>query len=156
MVDGGMNSEDSPFSRLAHISVVVKDINKVVKFYESIGIGPFVAPDNHQFSTKIYKGEPLKSELIIREARIGAIVLQLVQHIKGDCVVKDFLDRKGEGVYHLGFLVEDVNKEEEKIGRTGIKVLQKGRRNDESGYAYFDTEEHAGIILEIKQAPRDR
>lgn len=153
MLKNIINKEDSPFSTIAHISVVVRDIEKAVRFYEALGIGPFVSPVKHEFPTRSYKGKELKSILVIKEAQIGPIVLQLVQHIKGDCVAKDFLDRKGEGVYHLGFLVENVNVEEKKILESGIKVLQRGRRNDNSGYAYFDTESNAGVVLEIKQHP---
>lgn len=151
-----IDKKDSPFSKIAHISVVVRDIEKAVRFYEALGIGPFVSPANHEFPTRSYKGKELKSILVIKEAQIGSVILQIVEHIEGDCVAKDFLDRKGEGVYHLGFLVDNVDSEEEKILRSGIEVLQRGRRNDDSGYAYFDTESDAGVILEIKQLPLEK
>ena len=148
-----IDNASSPFATLAHVSIVVQDIEKAIDYYETIGIGPFIPPANHEFSTKSYRGKKLKSTLIIKEAQIGPIVLQLVQPIEGDCVAKEFLERKGEGVYHLGFRVDDVQAEEKKLVQSGVKVLQRGRRDDNSGYAYFDTEKYAGVILEIKQVP---
>gem|GEM_PF-3366278 len=32
----------SPFSTLHHVTIVVRDVDKAVEFYESLGIGPFV------------------------------------------------------------------------------------------------------------------
>lgn len=143
------------FSRLAHISVVVKDMQESVDFYQSLGIGPFRDPENHVFPVKSFKGVPVDSELLIKETRLGPITLQLVQHIRGHHVVKEFIDRKGYGVYHLGFLVDDVDEQEKYMSDKGMAVIQKGRRGDGSGYSYFDTESKAGVILEIKSHRND-
>lgn len=151
--------EKSPFARLAHVAVVVKDIERAVKFYSSVGIGPFVTPpkivhDNDAYVKRTLRGKPANFiDLKVREAQIGPAVLQLVQHIEGDCVEKEFLDKTGEGAQHLGFLVDDIDKEEEKGVKLGLKVIQSGRRADGSGNAFFDTEELGGVVLEIKQVP---
>ncbi len=144
------------FSRLAHISIAVKDMRESVDYYESLGIGPFRAPANHVFPDKTLRGVPLDAEVIIREAPLGPVTLQLVQHVRGDHVVKEFLDRKGCGVYHLGFLVDDVDAHERGMLGRSVGVIQKGRRRDGTGYTYFDTEEKAGVVLEIKEGPKDR
>lgn len=156
-----MMGEKSPFFQLAHIAVVVKDIERAVKFYSSVGMGPFVTPakvlhDNSGYVKRIYRGSPAGYiGLIVREARIEPAVLQLVQHIEGDCVEKDFLDKKGEGVQHLGFVVDDIDKEEAKAVKLGLNVIQSGRRADGSGNAFFDTEALGGVMLEIKQVPSE-
>ena len=146
-------SEKSPFSQLHHVTVVVKDIERAVKFYSSVGIGPFVAPDNHVFPKKTLWGEPITFKLIIKEAQIGSAVLQLVQHVKGEGLYKEFVDNRGEGVQHLGFTVDDIDMAEKKAVKLGLKVSQRGRREDGSGYTYFDTEEPGGVVLEIRQDP---
>ncbi len=144
------------FSRLAHISIAVKDMQESVAYYESLGIGPFREPANHVFPVKTLRGVPLDAEVVIREAPLGPVTLQLVQHIRGDHVVKEFIDRKGGGVYHLGFLVDDVDGHENGMRDRGIGVIQRGRRRDGTGYTYFDTEDKAGVVLEIKERPKDR
>jgi catechol 2,3-dioxygenase-like lactoylglutathione lyase family enzyme len=144
------------FSRLAHISVVVKDMQESVDYYQSLGIGPFKDPENHVFPMKTLRGVPIDSELIIKETCLGTIKLQLVQHVRGNHIVKDFVDRKGYGVYHLGFLVDDIEEHEKEMCDRDVGVIQKGRRPDGSGYSYFDTEAKAGIILEIKSHQNDR
>lgn len=145
------------FSKLHHVTVVVKDIEKSIQFYQSLGLGPFTAPEaTHKIIEKTLRGKSLgPSTVLVREALIGSVVLQLVQYIEGEHLVKEFVDRKKEGVFHLGFDVDDVNEEEENLIKLGLKVTQRGRRKDGSGYTFFDTEEHAGVVLEIRESPRE-
>ena len=152
-----MNTEEgSPFSRLRHIAIVVKDIGRAVQFYSSIGIGPFVTPpkgvhNSEAYVIQTFKGKPMGVvDLIVREAKIGPIVLQLVQPVSGDCIEKEFLDQRGEGVYHLGFLVDDIDKQEDKAVNLGLSITQRGRRRGGSGNTFFDTEALGGVVLEIR------
>ena len=145
-------AEKSPFSELHHVTVAVKDIEQAVKFYSSLGIGPFVAPSKHTFA-KTLRGKPITSKVITREAQIGPVILQLVQYIEGEHLLKEFIDKKGEGVFHLGFVVDNVDEGEAKAEKMGLKVTQRGRREDGSGFAFFDTEALGGVVLEIRQNP---
>ena len=43
-------AEDSPFSKAEHIGVVVRNMDRAVEYYESLGIGPF-KPLNHKTLT---------------------------------------------------------------------------------------------------------
>lgn len=145
--------EKSPFSQLAHITIAVKDMERAVKFYSSLGIGPFVQNSHHTFVTRTLRGKPVTGKRITREASIGPVMLQLVQYVDGEHLIKEFIDKKGEGVFHLGFLVDDIDKAEDKAVKLGLKVTQRARRADGSGNAFFDTETLGGVILEIKQNP---
>lgn len=149
-------AEKSPFSELHHITVVVKDIERAVEFYSSLGLGPFVTPAQHEIANRTLRGKPITSKVITREALIGPVALQLVQYIEGEHLVKEFIDKKGEGVFHLGFVVDDIDKAEDKAVKLGLKVTQRARREDGSGNAFFDTEALGGVVLEIRQNPSGR
>jgi len=149
-------AEKSPFSQLDHVTIAVKDIERAVKFYSSLGIGPFVPPARHDFVNKTLRDKPLTDKVITREAWIGPVFLQLVQQAEGESLVSEFIDRRGEGVFHLGFVVDDIDKAEDEVVKMGLKVTQRGRREDGSGYTFFETEALAGVTLEIKEEPRER
>ena len=89
-------------------------------------------------------------------ARIGPIDLQLIQPGEGVSLYKDHLKKKGEGVYHLGFVVDDINESEAEAKRRGLSIISNGRREDGSGFAYLDTAEKAGVTLLIRQSPPQR
>ncbi|MFO7600920.1 MAG: VOC family protein [Candidatus Desulfacyla sp.] len=142
----------APFSTLHHVMIVVKDMEKAVKYFESIGIGPFKPyPPLQEYENLKVEDEDAFYRLIMKEANIGPVVLQLCQPGPGKSIYRDFLERSGEGVQHLGFEVDDIEKEEEGLRKKGLKVLSSGRRSDGSGFTYFDTEKDAGVTLLIRK-----
>ena len=148
------DKDKSPFSQLHHISIVVKDIDKAVDYYESIGIGPFESYPPIKEYVKI--DVPDKEgfyDLTIKSARIGPVELQLIQPGKGESLYKDYLEKKGEGVYHLGFVVEDIDGSEAEVKSLGLGVISSGRRENGSGFSYLDTADKAGVTLLIRQSP---
>ena len=144
----------SPFSNLHHISIVVRNIDDAVKFYTSIGIGPFEEyPPLRDYIKLNQKDEIGFYNIRVKVAQIGPIQIQLIQPGEGKSLYKDFLMKKGEGVYHLGFVVDDVDKSEAEVKKLGLNVLSGGRRKDGSGFSYLDTEERGGVTLLIRQNP---
>ena len=150
----GQTSTSSPFSELHHIAIVVRDIEAAVRFYESIGIGPFEAyPPMREYAQIRVPDEEGFYNLIIRWAQIGPLQLQLIQPGAGASLYKTFLEQKGEGVFHLGFVVQDIDRAEAEVENRGLKVISSGRRANGSGFAYLDTAARAGVTLLLRQSP---
>ena len=148
------DSEKPPFSQLHHIGIVVKDIEQAAKYYTSLGVGPF--QDYPPMRDYVEVNVPDKDAFYrvkIKQAQIGPVALQLTQPGEGKSIYGDFLARNGEGVFHLGFVVDDIEKEEERLKKKGLRVLSSGRRVDGSGFTYFDTSTSAGVVLLIRQNP---
>jgi methylmalonyl-CoA/ethylmalonyl-CoA epimerase len=146
--------DKSPFTQLHHISVVVRDIVAAVAFYESIGIGPFRSyPPIKEYVKVDVPDEEGFYNLTIKCAQIGAVELQLIQPGAGQSLYKDFLDKKGEGVYHLGFVVEDIEKSDADVKAMGLDIISSGRRENGSGFSYLNTVDKAGVTLLIRQSP---
>jgi catechol 2,3-dioxygenase-like lactoylglutathione lyase family enzyme len=144
----------SPFSELHHMSIVVRDIEESVKYYTSIGIGPFMEyPPMREYTKINVPDEEGFYNLRIVVARVGPVDLQLIQPGEGESLYKDHLEKKGEGVYHLGFAVDDIEESEADVKRRGISIISNGRREDGSGFAYLDTAEKGGVTLLIRQSP---
>jgi methylmalonyl-CoA/ethylmalonyl-CoA epimerase len=142
----------SPFSNLHHISIVVRNIDEAIKFYTSIGIGPFEDyPPMREYVKIDVPDEIGFYDLRIKVAQVGPIQIQLIQPGEGKSLYRDFLERKGEGVYHLGFAVDDVNHSEAEVKEMGLHVLSSGRRKDGSGFSYLDTAGKGGVTLLIRQ-----
>ena len=151
----GNENIKAPFSKLHHLSVVVRDLDKAVKFYESIGIGPFEDyPPLTEYIKLNVPDETGFHNLKFKVAQVGDIQIQLCQPGEGKSPYKDFLEKKGEGVYHLGFVVDRVEEAEAELKRLGLKVLSSGRRADGSGFSYMDTAEKAGVTLLVRQSKK--
>ncbi len=82
---------------------------------------------------------------------VGDLQLQLVQPGEGKTIYKEFLETKGEGVFHIGFEVGDIDTVEKQLTDNDLKVLASGRRDDGSGFSYLDTRQQAGVTLLVRQ-----
>ena len=146
--------EPNPFSKLHHISVVVENMEKAEEFYTSIGIGPFTDyPPMREYEKLDVPDKEGFYNLKIKVAQCGPVQLQLIQPGEGESLYKDFLKEKGEGVYHIGFVVDDIEKADIEVAALGLETLSTGRREDGSGFSYLNTAQKAGVTLLIRQSP---
>lgn len=82
-----------------------------------------------------------------RICNLPNIQLQLCQPNHDPSPQRIHLDTKGEGVFHLGFEVPDADAAETGAKRTGLPVKMRGRRQNRTGFTYYDTADKAGVIL---------
>ena len=149
--------EKLPFSQLHHIAVVVRDLVQAIKHFSSMGIGPFESyPPMREYVRANVPDESAFYNIQIRVAQIGPVALQIIQPPEGRTIYGDFLEKRGEGVFHLGFRVDDIEKEEAYLKQLGLRVLSSGRRADGSGFTYFDTAGIGGVHLLIRQNPPEK
>jgi len=149
-------AEESVFSKLDHIAVVVRDMDKAIEYYESLGIGPFKQLKNIVAISRELRGESIPLDSIkvdARVAKMGPVDLELLQPLKGESLWKGFLETKGEGVQHLGFYAEDIDQDESKLVGKGLKVLYKVRFDKGGGDSYMDTSEVGGVIMALSHMP---
>ena len=86
---------------------------------------------------------------------LGGMEIEFNQPI-GESVLKEFLDSRGEGVHHLAFFIDNLDEELAKLAKKVVSVIQFGRREvGSAGYAYLDTDQIGGIVLEISQRPKE-
>lgn len=152
-------TEKFSFSKIDHIGVIVKDLEKAVEHYESLGFGPFeplrIARDGAYKERRVLD-KPIRPDSIklkVSVAKIGPVKLELIQPAGGESLWKEFLDTKGEGINHLGFYVDDIDKEESELVEKGLKVLYKARFSAGGGGTYFETRGVGGFIMELIQWP---
>jgi len=140
------------FGRPHHICIVVKDIEKTKSYFESIGIGPWVDyPPLVEYTKLNVIDEKGFFDTRFVYTHIGNLQLQLAQPGEGKTIYKEFLETKGEGVFHIGFEVDDIEAVEKQLTEDEMKVLASGRRDDGSGFSYLDTREGAGVTLLVRQ-----
>ncbi|HJX69823.1 MAG TPA: VOC family protein, partial [Dehalococcoidia bacterium] len=148
-----ISTEKLPFSRVDQIGVIVRDMDKAVEYYQSLGIGPFESMGIAHTERRVYGKVVTDVKNVVRVARMGQVQLELVQPAEGKSIQREFLDRHGEGINHLGFFVDDVDKEMAKMIQRGFKVIASTRFVGGGGGAYFDTGRIGGVLLEVVQWP---
>ena len=129
--------------KLHHIGIVVRDMAKAIERYRLMGIGPFEAPTNPLDVVErkfLYKPiDVSKMKLLVKFADIGLSKLELLQPLEGESLWKEFLDTQGEGLSHLGFTVDNIEREEAKLLKEGFRLLYRSKYRNGGGALYFDT-----------------
>jgi len=141
--------------RFHHVAVVVRDMDKAVEYYQSLGIATFQPEFMLDSSTYIdYKVYGKTSDTIdktrMRFVQIGPFRLELVQPVEGGLIFKEFLKSKGEGVHHIAYLVDDLEKETAELTQKGIPVITRVKTQT-FGFAYFDIRKIGNVIIELIQ-----
>jgi methylmalonyl-CoA/ethylmalonyl-CoA epimerase len=139
------------FDKVSQVGIVVRDLEKCMKSYwEEFKIGPwkvwtFAPPVTSE--TTLY-GKPVQHAFRIAEAMVGDLCLELIEHLEGETIHKEFLDKRGEGLHHIQYIRNDIEPALERFRKLGIGVIQSGKVAKDS-YYYLDTESRFGIIVEL-------
>jgi catechol 2,3-dioxygenase-like lactoylglutathione lyase family enzyme len=148
----GETAGKSTFTRLIHIGVVVRNMEKTIGRLAALGIGPFqhriLPPD----ARETYRGRPFipSRRVAIQITQIGNVELELIQPIDGESPHQEFLERRGEGVQHLGFMVDNLEEDVKRLTAAGSGVLLTSQFKGGGGVAYLDLDA-AGLIVELVQ-----
>ncbi len=139
---------------IGQIGIVVRDIDKSMELFSTVfGIGPFKVMDLYYPEERgTFRGKPAAFHIKIAFAQMGAVAFELMEHKEGKSIYTEHLEKKGEGMHHIGFYVDDLDAAVGEWTAKGFKVLQSGRSESGSGFAYIDTEEYAGVIFEFIHA----
>ncbi len=147
----GKEGDKSVFGELQHVGVVVKDINKTIESLSALGIGPFETSHRVPITERTFRGRSTDIKNEIRFVKMGHVEVELVQPVKGVSIASEVLEKNGEGVCHLGFFVDDVWAEAEKLKKQGFNIIQTAKRPSGGGAIFLDPDQTGGIILELVQ-----
>ena len=147
-------AQNFAFSHLVHIGVGVRDVVEVAKRLASLGIGPF-----EPYHTRLgivppverkLRGKPTDCKLMVMVAQAVPLLLEITQS-DGECIQSEFLESKGEGLHHLGFYVDDLDKEVADLAQQGLNPVMEGGTAEGRLFVFYEPEEAGGIILELAQ-----
>ncbi len=151
-----IGAEQSLFSKIHHFGVVVKDMDKAVEYFQSLGIGPFksLSIPGEVTETTVY-GKTMNFKLKAVVAKMGSIEMELIQPVEDAPIQEEFLKNRGEGINHLCFKVADYDREAAKLIEKGFNVIQGRKRTSGIKTGYFDTHRVGGVITELWQPPTE-
>ena len=143
-----------------HIGIVVRDVDEAVKRYsKELGIGPWTTITlGPGVPHQIYGKEISSISVKIAQVQIGPLSLALVQPLSGPSIHQEFLDTHGEGIHHIGALVQNIKQASEKMHELGYPETTSltgiGPKGDGAA-VYFDTQAQLGALIELIQPPSE-
>ena len=136
-------------SRLCDIGVVVKDLDKTIKRLEDYGFGPFNPAKPPEGAEGLYyRGKPFTSDFRGLVVNLGDVGLEVIEPNSKPNPWEDFLETRGEGFHHIGFKVDDVEQEVNRLTALGAEVILTGKVNGKLAAAYVDLKV-ANLVFEL-------
>jgi methylmalonyl-CoA/ethylmalonyl-CoA epimerase len=135
------NSNESPCTarHLNHVCIAVNDIEATLEFYKST------------FGTTDAEIEDIEDQAV-RAAlvRVGGSQLEFIQPTDPEGGVAKFIERKGEGVHHICFEVENLQQTLDKLGESDIRLIDKAPREGLSGMiGFIHPRSTGGVLIEL-------
>src|SRR5438132_11544332 len=130
-----------------HIGVAVRDlVEAMARFHELLGLGPWGRVDAEV--PAIFRGKETVSGVRSAFARLGSMYVELVEPTVGNFTAKTFLEERGEGIYHLGYWVDDMPAAIRAAAERGLSVDWSFPAKDPL-VAYLDAAETFGFHMEF-------
>jgi catechol 2,3-dioxygenase-like lactoylglutathione lyase family enzyme len=153
-----MGIEELLAGRLFQIAFVVDDLDEALRRYTAVlGGEPWRC---YMFSAAIhrtceYRGAPrdFTARLALND---GSPQIELIEPVRGPSIHRDWLEERGEGVHHVGVVVESVQAATTRMEEAGYDAIQSGTgfgADGDGAYAYFDTRRDLGVVVEAVEPP---
>lgn len=141
-------------NEVSQIGIVVRDLEKAIKNYSDIFGIVFPKVVVREYFNRMYRGKPGNFRIKLALGMMGELQIELIEVLEGETIYGEFLEKKGEGLHHLGFVVKNMEERIRALESLGIGVLQSGERVG-SRFAYMDTEKIVGVIFEFIERERE-
>lgn len=109
----------------------------------------------HNLSALSYRGAP--GRFSMRIALSPTIPeIELIEPLEGPSIYHEWIAEHGYGVHHLGYIVDSIAELAPELERRGFALIQSGSGfglDGDGGFAYFDTLEALGTIVELIELP---
>jgi methylmalonyl-CoA/ethylmalonyl-CoA epimerase len=128
--------------KVEHIGIAVESLMTSIPLFEKL------------LNTPCYKTEDVWSENVKTAFfKKGETKIELLQSLKNDGVIKKFLDKKGEGIHHLAFEVEDIYQEIKRLKKEGFEILNETPKQgaDNKLICFVNPKGTNGILIELCQ-----
>lgn len=147
-----------PGLTIIQVAVVVRDLEAYAARQSSlVGSGPWRI---YEFGPDImvgyeYRGSPATGSTLVGLNDTDPQI-EILQPLGGRSIHQEWLDNHGEGLHHVGAIVESVSAVVDAATEDHIEVLASGEGFGVDGtgkFAYLDTEAQLGMILEVIEPP---
>ncbi len=125
--------------RIDHIGIAVGDIESALRvFRDAMGL----SVDRIE--------EVAAQKIVSHHLRLGESRLELLQASEPDSVIARFIEKRGEGIHHVAFAVDDFDGERERLVAAGLEPI--GRPSTGAGgkrIQFFHPRTTGGVLVEI-------
>src|SRR5664279_4437711 len=109
-------------SKIEHIGIAVESLESAIPYYETL------------LGTKCYAIEEVVDQKVKTAFfKVGETKIELLESMDPAGPIGKFLEKKGQGIHHIAFAVDDVNTALKEANEAGIQLIDKQGRKGAEG-----------------------
>jgi len=131
---------------LDHVGIAVRRLDEGIARYQLLGLGPESIED--------LPAEGVRAAFL----PAGDVRLELLESTRADSAIATFLERRGEGLHHVAFQVDDVREAIASAEIAGFRLVDREPRRGARGrlVAFVHPKSVHGVLVELVQPPASR
>lgn len=136
------NSKPVFMLKIEHIGIAVQSLQQSVPLFEKL------------LNTECYKTEEVASEQVNTAFfRKGDTKIELLESSAEDGVIQKFIEKKGEGIHHIAFDVQDIYAEMDRLRKEGFILLNEMPKHgaDNKLVCFLHPKSANGVLVELCQ-----
>ena len=125
---------------IEHIGIAVKSIEESLKYYEGI------------LGMECYAVEEVVDQKVKTAfLKVGETKIELLEATSEESTVAKFIEKRGEGIHHIAFAVNDVDAKLEELQDKGLKLIDKKSRSGAEGLSigFLHPKSTLGVLTEF-------
>jgi methylmalonyl-CoA/ethylmalonyl-CoA epimerase len=129
-------------NKIEHIGIAVKDLETANQVYSKL------------FGKTPYKTETVESEGVSTSFfKVGESKIELLEATNADSAIAKFIEKKGEGIHHIAYAVENIKAEMERMRAEGFIVLNDEPKKgaDNKLVCFLHPKSTNGVLVELCQ-----
>ena len=129
-------------NKIEHIGIAVKNLTNSIDIYQRL------------LNADCYKTELVASEYVNTAFfKTGDNKVELLEATSPESAIAKFIDKKGEGIHHIAFAVDDIIEEMERLRKEGFTLLneQPKKGADNKMVCFVHPRDTNGVLIELCQ-----
>jgi len=135
-----------PFQKVEHIGIAVRNLDEAEITYSKL------------LGTESYKREEVSTEHVLTSFfKTGETKIELLAATDEASAIYSFIEKKGTGIHHIAFAVEDIYAEMERLRKEGFTILNEvpKRGADNKLICFVHPKDAHGVLVELCQEIND-
>lgn len=134
--------DKSMFTNISHIGIAVNNLKESVDNFKK-----FFNQEEVHFETV----EEQKVNLAFLD--VSGVHIELLEPTSADSPISKFLEKRGEGIHHLSFEVDDIEKELSRLKQEGVRLIDEKPKVGAGGklIAFIHPKSANGVLIELSQ-----
>ena len=127
-------------SRIEHIGIAVESLDAAITYYETL------------LGIKCYAIEEIVDQKVKTAFfKVGETKIELLESTDPDGPIGKYIEKKGQGIHHIAFAVDDVNVALQQASEAGIQLVDKQGRKGAEGLTigFLHPKSTSGVLTEL-------